>query len=67
MPQLPTLTVTDVQAARIIAAFGTVEAYKEWLKERLINHVLDVEDQAENQAYAEKREADRAEFKASIT
>lgn len=43
MPQLPTLTVTDAQAARMLAAYGTVDAYKAWLIEQIIGHVLDHE------------------------
>lgn len=43
MPQLPTFNVTDAQAQRILKAFGTPEAYKEWLKEAIAIYVGDVE------------------------
>lgn len=45
MPDLPTLTVTQAQADRMLAVFGTVEAYREWLRESIINHVLAEEEQ----------------------
>lgn len=40
MPTLPTLTVTDAQATRMIAAFGSAEAYRTWLKEQIIDYVV---------------------------
>lgn len=43
MPTLPTLTVTQAQADRLLAAFGTTKAYKDWLKENLIQYVIDHE------------------------
>lgn len=43
MPTLPTLTVTQAQADRLLAAFGSVANYKEWLKQNLIQYVIDYE------------------------
>lgn len=43
MPQLPTLTVTDAQAARITAAYGSTANYKVWLRRQLIAFVFDYE------------------------
>lgn len=43
MPQLPTLTVTDAQAARITTAYGSTANYKTWLKKELIAFVFDYE------------------------
>ena len=43
MPALPTLTITDEQAERCIAAYGSVAAYKTWLREQVSEHVLAVE------------------------
>lgn len=45
MPDLPTITVTQAQADRILLAFGgdqatAVPAYKRWLGETLRDHVL---------------------------
>lgn len=39
MPELPTLTVSDAQAARLMAAFGSVVDYKAWLRRQLVDHV----------------------------
>jgi uncharacterized NAD(P)/FAD-binding protein YdhS len=55
MPALPTFTVTDAQAQRLLAAFGSVDNYKAWLKEQLVRYVVDHEI---NQ--------DREEFEASV-
>lgn len=39
MPDLPTLTVTDPQAARCLAAWGSVAAYKAWLAGQVAGYV----------------------------
>lgn len=51
MPTLPTLTVTQAQADRMIAAYGdpgdttaqAVEKYKAWLTESIVDYVLRAE------------------------
>jgi hypothetical protein len=51
MPDLPTITVNQAQTQRLLAAFagpnGTqaeaVANYKEWLKQSLLQHVVDHE------------------------
>jgi hypothetical protein len=43
VPALPTLTITAEQAERCIAAYGSVAAYKQWLREQVAGHVLAVE------------------------
>lgn len=45
MPTLPTLTVTQAQADRILAAFGDANAYKAWLKDRIVDFVATKEAQ----------------------
>lgn len=40
---LPTLTVTDAQAQRLLAVFGTADEYRRWLKKQLVDYVLYVE------------------------
>lgn len=39
MPALPTLTVSDEQAARCLAAWGSVGAYKAWLAGEVAGYV----------------------------
>ena len=46
MPTLPTLTVTQAQADRLLAAFGSQAAYKQWLKDNIIAFVVEHEAQA---------------------
>lgn len=46
MPALPTLTLTDAQAERCLAAYGSVAAYRAWLRDAVRDHVLAVERQA---------------------
>lgn len=43
MPALPTLDVTKAQADRMMAAFGSVENYKEWLRQQILHYVIDTE------------------------
>lgn len=40
MPDLPTLTVTQAQADRCLAAYGTVENYRAWLRAQVRRYVL---------------------------
>jgi hypothetical protein len=39
MPDLPTLTVTDAQAARLLTVFGSAQAYRDWLKATIIHEM----------------------------
>lgn len=52
MPTLPTLTVTQSQADRMLAAYApypgatqaeTIDAYKEWLRAQIVRYVSDTE------------------------
>ncbi len=56
---LPTITVTDAQAQRLLAAFGTADNYKKWLKIQLVRYVLNVEAQ---KAYDQHVSAGLTEF-----
>jgi len=38
--QLPTIKVTDSQAEQLLAIFGDVASYKEWLKRELRTKVI---------------------------
>lgn len=40
MPDLPTLNVTPAQADRLLAAFGSVAKYREWLRKALQDYVI---------------------------
>lgn len=60
MPQLPTLTVSAVQADRLMAVFGSPEAYKSWLMKNLKARVMEVElesAKADAKAYLDTRRA----------
>jgi len=58
MPNLPSITVTDTQLAKCVAAFGDAAGYKAWLKAAVRDEVLRREsrrlDEAANTA---KRDA----------
>lgn len=58
MPTLPTFTVTDATASRILAAFQNMKddagatltpanAYKRWLKDQLVHWVTTYESEAQ--------------------
>jgi hypothetical protein len=56
MPDLPTITVTAAQATRMLAAFGSVANYKEWLRGRVVEEVQRFETrQIDEQAHVDKR------------
>jgi hypothetical protein len=64
MPDLPTLTVTTEQANRMIAAYAprdptktAQQNYRDWLKERIIEYVIQHERQARLIAFHEEEEA----------
>lgn len=57
MPDLPTLTVTDAQAVRMLAVFGDVATYKAWLRSRIVAYVL---EQEQRRMAVEALEAQRA-------
>lgn len=60
MPTLPTLTVTQPQADRLLAVFGSVDAYKAWLLTQLKAKVMEAElakAKADAQAYVETKRA----------
>jgi hypothetical protein len=63
MPALPTLTVTDEQANRMLAAWGSTNAYTEWLKNQIIDFVLNKEAVERQRVWMQqeqaKRDADR--------
>lgn len=67
MPTLPTLTVTDAQATRLLAAFGSVENYKAWLKEALIARVVEHEAREVEQNAAIARENNRVKLQTEIS
>lgn len=66
MPELPTITVTDEQATRMLAAFGSAEAYREWLVEGIKDYVVTQERQAINQRYEEARQGEIDALVASL-
>lgn len=43
MPDLPTITVTDAQATRILNAFGDAATYRAWLRQSVRDYVLSKE------------------------
>lgn len=58
MPQLPTLTVTQPQADRLLAVFGDVAGYKVWLLASLKAKVMEAEmnkARVDAQAYVEAK------------
>ena len=68
MPNLPTLTVSDTQLARLVAAFTDAAGYKAWLKAALLDEVQRREarrlDEEANSAKAAALESLAAELPA---
>lgn len=70
MPTLPTLAVTQPQADRLLAVFGSVESYKQWLLTSLKQAVMEAElakARADAQAYVEGKRAALEQEMAGIT
>ena len=57
MPTLPTITVTDAQAQRMLAAYGSVDNYKKWLTKQIIEFVIRTEQFAIQQEAAQEQAA----------
>lgn len=72
MPDLPTLTVSQEHFDRLVAVFpGTtsaqkVQAYREWLINRLVERVFAVESLAIEEDLAIARETAHANLRASL-
>ena len=51
MPDLPTITVTQEQAQRLLAVFpGGAAEYRTWLKATLVAHVIEREREGQTEA-----------------
>lgn len=57
MPNLPTVSVTQEQADRILAAFGSVASYTDWLKRQVRDAVLTIEDRKDRAVFEAERQA----------
>jgi hypothetical protein len=66
MPTLPTLTVTQEQADRMIAAWGSAASYSEWLKQQIIDFVLNKEAVDRQRAWMVQEEQRRAADRAAL-
>lgn len=73
MPDLPTITVTQVQADRMIAAFAdidksktAVENYRAWLKRQIIAFVISQETSQRDKAYNVERESFRTQAESEL-
>jgi hypothetical protein len=62
MPNLPTLTVTQAQADRLLAAFGSAANYKAWLRETVILYVTQKEAQTSVNSVYQKQSDDAAQL-----
>lgn len=66
MPNLPTISVTQAQADRILAVFGDVTAYKEWLLQSLIGYVQQSELSKLRETQQQDFDKKRAEVRSSL-
>jgi hypothetical protein len=67
MPTLPTLTVTQVQADKIMAAFGTPAAYKAWLQEQVVQYVIQNEYRAKQDDLFQQQNDDAIRIRGELT
>ena len=58
---LPTIQVTDAQAQRITAAFGTTEEYRKWLRRQVAERVIRYENSARTQALQAELDANASQ------
>lgn len=66
MPTLPTFDVTDNQANRMIAVFGSPEAYVEWLKTTIVEYVLAAEEKEIRAQFEEEYQERIAQGRADL-
>jgi len=67
MPTLPTLTVTQAQADRMLAAYGSQSEYTSWLKNAIIDFVIAKENQADSDAFYAQQQAKATKTKTDLT
>ena len=67
MPQLPTLTVTDAQAQRMLAAYGSVDNYLEWLRSQIIEFVVSQEFIAAQKSFEQTVEQNKAQARNELS
>lgn len=60
MPTLPTITVSDANAQRMLAAYGSEAAYITWLQNSIIDFVLNKEAVERQRVWMEQENAKRA-------
>lgn len=66
MPDLPTLTVTAEQEQRILAAFGTADAYRDWLRAQITTAVTRIEVNAIAAKMETQMDAKAAEVRSAL-
>lgn len=65
--QLPTLDLTEPQAARVLAVFGDAATYRAWLRERVVAHVLEHEQRRMQAEALEDQRTALAALRAELT
>jgi hypothetical protein len=66
MPTMPTIDVTQAQADRALAAFGSVANYKRWLADSVRDFVVNKERQAINLRHEQQRQAEIAQIEGDM-
>lgn len=66
MPALPTITVTDAQATRMLAAYGSPANYITWLTNAIIDYVTGSEFNKDVATYVQAADARRIQAKIDL-
>lgn len=66
MPTLPTLTLTDAQATRCLAAWGSTENYRTWLRGQVAGFVIAAERSQAATAYLEAEATRTTEVRTAL-
>ncbi len=66
MPDLPTITVTQAQADRMLSAWGSAANYKTWLKQMIIDYVLSQEAVVDNENFRQQQALKMAQARADL-
>lgn len=59
MPMLPSIEVTQTQADRMLAAYGSIANYKQWLTQSIIDYVLADEERKRREVFDADQTAKR--------
>lgn len=66
MPSLPTIDVTQAQADRMLAAFGSAALYRQWLRRQIVAVVVEAEARNRAESFRATQEGARRQARIDL-